>query len=64
MLTLLSVLILDVWGFDESAINLLHDIEPTKDAGLLEKYSVLLDADSDLLKKHGSLQTVGLQLAQ
>ncbi|EDV28437.1 uncharacterized protein TRIADDRAFT_51347 [Trichoplax adhaerens] len=45
-----------VWGFDETAINLLNNIDPPKDAGLVERYSVLLDANSDLLKKHGSLQ--------
>ncbi len=46
-----SVIITDVWGFDEDAVKALKTMEPPdSDKELLRKYSALLAQESELLQ--------------
>lgn len=42
----------DIWGFDDDAVKALKDMKPEDLDKLIEKYSILLDPDSELLPKN------------
>ncbi|CAG5133976.1 unnamed protein product, partial [Candidula unifasciata] len=44
-----------VWGFDDTAVEVLQNMNPQEDDLLTEKYAVLLDPDSGLLHKQKKL---------
>ncbi|XP_071170422.1 uncharacterized protein [Mytilus edulis] len=41
-----------IWGFDDDAVKALKDMKPEDLDKLIEKYSILLDPDSELLPKN------------
>ena len=47
----------DVWGFDDAAVNALRDMKPMGMPELVKKYAVLLREDSELLGENGLHQT-------
>ncbi|XP_064651058.1 uncharacterized WD repeat-containing protein alr3466-like isoform X2 [Lineus longissimus] len=55
-----------VWGFDETAVQVLKNMRPAGTEQLIQKYSILLDHDSELLPrnlKHGDEDSVTNRVA-
>ena len=48
---------IDVWGFDDAAVNALQNMKPMGMPELVKKYAVLLNDDSELLADSGLHQT-------
>ena len=54
-------IILDVWGFDEEAVKVLHDMKPEETDDLIKQYAILLDENSPLrfeLAKDGDVRII------
>ena len=52
------LILTDVWGFDDDAVKALQHMKPQDLQKLINKYSILLDSDSDLLPQNAK-QSVG-----